>query len=180
MFSSIWTVAIASMFSFVSTINGSCFSPAATDVCIVDVDFEKKGLATTSVSSSDVRYFLALLTAILSEPASAVKGLFDVFRGVRFGGGVFAFCSSAFVMVGVISRNEFERFGLKNDLIDFDGVGSLGGKNVLAFSLSSVMPVIGAFVMGCRSPFATPLAISTSRSLRSEMERGNVHSNVYQ
>ena len=38
----------------------------------------------------------------------------------------------------------------------------------IMFSLSSMLEAIGAFVMGCKSPLATPRAISTSRSLQSE------------
>jgi hypothetical protein len=36
------------------------------------------------------------------------------------------------------------------------------------FSFSSMLEAIETFVMGCNSPFATPRAISTSRSLQSE------------
>jgi hypothetical protein len=50
----------------------------------------------------------------------------------------------------------------------------------LIFSFSSVGEVNDALVMGCKSPFATPWAISVSTSLRSVNPGKEVRSDIYE
>jgi hypothetical protein len=89
----------------------------------------KKGLATTSSSSSDPRYFLALFDARLSSPFIAVKDRFIEVCGVKkfFRDGVmFDFSMSRFFVKAVISCIDLDRFGEKYVRIDFGDGGGFG------------------------------------------------------
>lgn len=143
---------------------------------------EKNGLATAS-SSSEPRYFLARFDTMVSSPSAVVNDRFNAACGVKnvFFAVDFAsfFAFSRACMVAVISFNDRDRLGEKNERIDFGGVGAFGlygdafgasfgccqnhqKGNTFVFSFSSSAESNGALVMGCNSPRATPRAISVS------------------